>query len=169
MVLSLARFLALEQSNHAYSNLADELYVTATKIPNSLKEPNLFVITQTEQGNFETATSDDERGDGSNIVIDALRYLIVKLSWHRIDAIPVELPKSSDHNVCLTLRSHIDLCKSATWAMLGDTEESRATFESQVPVLLSVLHSHAQVFSPDIVSLGTLKRLLSCPELAVSA
>ncbi|KAI2489820.1 hypothetical protein MHU86_24755 [Fragilaria crotonensis] len=44
-------------------------------------------------------------------------------------------------------KSHRLVQKCDSWAMLGDTEESRATFESQVPVLLSVLHSHAQVFS----------------------
>lgn len=142
--------LALEQSNQAYSNLADELYVTATADTEvSLKEPNLFVITQTEEGNFETSTSDDERGDGSNIVIDALDS-ISSLSYRGTESMlsPSNSPKvKRSQRLSHLEKSHRLVQKCDSWAMLGDTEESRATFESQVPVLLSVLHSHAQVFS----------------------
>ena len=142
--------LPLEHSCQAYSNLAGELYVTATADTDlSHKDPNFFAISQNGQVIIEALTTDDECGDGSNIVIDALDS-ISSLSYRGTESLlsPSNSPKvKRSQRLSHLEKSHRLVRKCDSWAMLGDTEESRAMFESQVPVLLSVLHNHAHVFS----------------------
>lgn len=142
--------LPLEQSNRGYSALAHELYVTApAHSERSQEEPHSSAPGPSSQVNTEASISDDERKNVSNVVIDALDS-ISSLSYRGTESImsPSNSPKVKRSQRLSHLEKSQRLVRTCdSWAMLGDTEESRAMYESQVPVLLSVLHSHAEAFS----------------------
>ena len=134
--------LPLEHSNKTSSNLARELYVTSDDGESSERDLKLPFTS-------EEVKSIDEPPDVEGIVIDALDS-ISSLSYRGSQSLlsPISSPKVKRSQRLSYIEKSQRLVQNCdTWSTLGDTKANRAMFESQVPVLISVLDKRAQVLS----------------------